>query len=166
MAKLTKSVNRATAKLLEKRARPAPGHLDISLPRLESARSADFLMAPVTQSSSALQMRLKQLARASAGKKRLRAAMAKREKARRRQQRHTWRLRATCGDNSVLEELAMGSTTSGDFRRRLLNFWGFLDRHELPHGTDRQLDLAATEWADAELLSGEASRQGKNYWRH
>ncbi len=106
-------------------------------------------------------LRLSALAMAAVGEKRLREAKAKRARARRRQQRHTWSLRATKGLTTVLEELAMSSTISGDYQKRLNSFWDFVDMFLLPVKSDRDIDCAAADWADLEFLSGEGYEAGE-----
>ena len=108
-----------------------------------------------------IRRRVQQLAKEATGHKRFREALAKRARARRRQQRHTWALRACKGLPSVLEEIAMSPTTSKDFQRRLNYFWDFCDLHRLPVNTDRGLDNACTDWADLEFLLGEGCNDGE-----
>ncbi len=155
-AKLTKAVNRASSGMTLMTGRDDVG---IALPGAPTARELlGDLPAPGTAD---LRARLRRAAQQATGSKRARQALAKRAKARLRQQRHTWRLRATAGEGSILESLSVSSTTSADYPRRLSFFWAFLERFGLPCTTDRQLDNAATDWADLEFLSGEGCEHGE-----
>ena len=62
----------------------------------------------------------------------------------------------------VLEMLSGALTTFADYRKRVGSFLGSLDRHRLPHSTDRHSDLAMGDWADLEFLSGEGCEAGRS----
>ena len=90
-------------------------------------------------------MKLKNLAKMHAGEGRLRLWEAKRARAASRQREHSWKLRATSGLSTVLEDLSAHGTTLEDYRKRVMLFLDFIDRHRLPHKSDRDLDLAASD---------------------
>ena len=113
------------------------------------------------RSSDKLRLRLTQLSKEAVGAKRFRLHLAKRARARRRQQSHTWRLRAARGEATVLESIAMAGATSADFLRRRRFFWDFVDFHKLPIKTDKNIDEALADWGDLEYLSGEGFEAGE-----
>ncbi len=127
----------------------------------EWAEEATTSQSRVYRGEGDLKHRLEQLGKKSVGSKRMRQALAKRTRSRRRLQRHTWSLRASRGLSTVLEELAMSPKTSVDFQRRLNYFWDFVDMHKLPTSPDKALDEALADWADLEFLSGEGFAVGE-----
>ncbi len=108
-----------------------------------------------------VKMRLGQLGRTVTGAKKARQLLTKRARARRRQSQHTFRLRASLGQNTILENLSAAPTTLADYRKRVGSFLAFLDLHRLPHATDRHFDLATSDWADLGFLSGEGYEAGE-----
>ncbi len=106
-------------------------------------------------------VRLSNLGREVAGSKRLRTLLAKRSKARRRKQHGTWKLRASVGDETLLETISTSGQILLDYRRRLNLFWDFADRNGLKLAGDRSFDNAAADWSDLEFLSGEGFHVGE-----
>ena len=115
---------------------------------------------PATGTATA-RLRLGQLGREAVGAKKMRQALAKRARARKRQQKNTWKLRACVGEATVLEMGSISASTSRDYRRRLTSFWDFADRIGRPVNTDKEIDTVAADWSDLEFLSGENSEAGE-----
>ncbi len=109
-----------------------------------------------------LRERLARLAREAVGSKNLKAAVAKRERARRKLARHSGTLRASRSSTGDLDPLSASEKQTRDYLWRLAYFWDFAARHGLKIQEDRGLDNAATDWADLEFLCGEGSRSWKN----
>ena len=128
----------------------------------EMSRSAPLeVPIPSLPGLDAMRQRLRTLGRRAPGEKRFRDQLAKRARARRRQMKHSWRLRATRGENSVLEELSAQKKTHSAAQRRLDDFWAFVDRYRLDVQGDKGLDDASTDYADLEFLSGEGFEVGE-----
>ncbi len=106
-------------------------------------------------------LRLGQLGREAVGAKKMRQALAKRARARKRQQKNTWKLRACVGEATVLEMGSISASTSRDYRRRLTSFWDFADRIGRPVNADKEIDTVAADWSDLEFLSGENPEAGE-----
>ncbi len=100
---------------------------------------------PAAPGEEALRQRLSELSKQAVGAVRLRQARTKRARARRRQQRHTGKLRAGVGMSSVLEELAGNQMAFGDFQRRLHFFLDFVNGQQLDVDRDKGLDEACTD---------------------
>ena len=157
--KFTREVNRsasATLSLEEKR-----WTLSWEAPVSANPEAEMLLRGVPSPQAKSLEEQLRRLAKNAVGGKRLRQALAKRERARKRQQRHTWKLRASAGLPSILEEISVGPTISVDYLRRLRCFWDFVDLHKLKVEKDTGLDDAVTDWADLEYLSGESFEVGE-----
>ena len=119
-AKLTRVVNRETRQVLRSEL-DRHGPVPAPVPRVTPS-AADLREGSPRRGAPALAAHLRRLAKGSAGAKRMRQILAKRDRARRRQQSHTWRLRATQGQMSLLEEISTGRTTSVDYRNRLMRW--------------------------------------------
>ena len=156
--KLTKSVNRATR--AQALATTVSGRAYRS-PVTTVVEARDELLAADDPGGQSLRERLARLAREAVGSKSLKAAAAKRERARRRQACHSWTLRASRGSTGVLEQLSASDKQMKDYQRRLAYFWDFAARHGLRIQEDRGLDNAATDWADLEFLCGEGPEVGE-----
>ena len=108
-----------------------------------------------------LERRLRELAKSCVGQKRYRQLMAKRERARRRQRSHQWRIRASVGLPTVLEQLSVSPTIFEDYQKRLRCFWDFALRFGLSVEGNQNLDNTAADWADLEFLAGEGFEAGE-----
>ena len=160
--RLTSAVVASASKRMRRGDGGARTKEDLSLfPVVTPLDEARAMWDEIPRGREEIRRRVQQLAKEATGHKRFREALAKRARARRRQQRHTWALRACKGLPSVLEEIAMSPMTSKDFRRRLGFFWDFCDLHRLPVSSDRDLDNACTDWADLEYLLGEGFSDGE-----
>ena len=71
-----------------------------------------------------------------------------------------WRLRASTGFPSVLEEISAGPTISVGCLRRRHCFWELASLHELQVVGDDSLDVAVTDSADQGYRSGEFFEDG------
>ncbi len=108
-----------------------------------------------------LERRLQELAKPCVGQKRYRQLMAKRERARRRQRSHQWRIRASVGLPTVLEQLSVSPTIFEDYQKRPRCFWDFALRFGLSVEGNQNLDNTAADWADLEFLAGEGFEAGE-----
>ena len=117
----------------------------------------EFLRA-LQDPSTLVSTRARQRARAS--NKRLKQALTKARRAAKRRRLHTARLRASFGEQTILEKIGIGDAITLDYHRHLLCFWEFVDRHHLSLDNQRARDCALCDWADYEYLDGETSSRG------
>ncbi len=126
----------------------------LRMPREMSRRAPLEVPIPSLPGLGAMRRRLRTLGRRAPGEKRFRGQPARRTRARRRQMKYSWRLRATRGKSSVPEELSAQKKTHSAAQRRLDDFWGFVDKYLLGAQGDKGLADASTDYADQEFLSG------------
>ena len=99
--------------------------------------------------------------RSWARSQKLKAALAKAARGRRRRALHCQTLRASLGQQSVLEELGIQTGTSQVYQLHLKSFWGFVARWGLDTRESSRQDAALVDWADWEFLDGEDASRGE-----
>ena len=85
----------------------------------------------------------------------IRVHQKKRKRAMERKKRYEQRLRASLGEKSLLEMASIKEPQRKDYARRLEGFYSFIIKHELPIGSEKELDAALCEFADHLFLDGE-----------
>ena len=113
---------------------------------------------PVDRSAAA---RARQLSREFVQKRNEARRRAKTGRAARRQKVASPRIRASLGEESVLESLAVSPPVKVDYATRLKQFWGFAQHWGLPLQKDKQFDDVACDWADFQFLDGEGCHVGE-----
>ena len=80
-------------------------------------------------------------------------------KAVQRRRKYEMRLRATRGEQGLLEMHSIKEPQRRDYLQKLDGFYSFIAQYELPTTTEGQLDAALCEYADLLYLDGYGSRR-------
>ena len=83
----------------------------------------------------------------------------RKEKAVQRRRKYEMRLRATRGEQGLLEMHSIKEPQRRDYLQKLDGFYSFIAQYELPTTTEGQLDAALCEYADLLYLDGYGSRR-------
>ena len=162
-AGLTVTGSRRRSQFLESKKRKLAGCSEMTRLSVQEAEQLYQQRHP-GPNDEIMKIRLGALEKEIVGAKRHRWQLLKRAKARKRAAKHTWRLRATLGEETVLETISTSVWVLQDYRRRLTCFWDFADRFSLSLHVDRDYDNVAADWSDLEYLSGETPGAGRNFW--